>query len=92
MTYEFGIAEQEWKAIRRKYDLSVHTAAAAAATAGVASAVSLGVVQGALGVAMPLVMYLYKAAADGKQLKGDLEQFRLKVPMSLFVDLQKASP
>jgi len=51
--------------------------AAAAATTGV----SLGLVQGVLGVAMPLVMYLFKATADGKQLKGDLEQFRLKVPM-----------
>ena len=92
LTQEHRVASADWAAIRRRHEdavrLSGRSAGFASVIGGIAGTVG-GPVTGALGVAMPFVLHLMMSDSAKKTMKGEAEEFRLRVPMSVFIDLEE---
>lgn len=93
LTQEYRAARADWETIRSRYDDRIRTSGRETGVASVIGAGLSGVggpVTGALGIAMPLVLHLLRSDAAGRAMTGDQREFRLKMPMSVFIDLGNA--
>jgi hypothetical protein len=91
LTQEYRAASADWDAIKNRYSDRVRTSGRDTGVASVIGAGLTGVgglVTGTLGVALPLVLHLLRSDAAGKAMAGEQRGFRLKVPMSVFIDLE----
>lgn len=93
LTQEYRVAAADWGAIGSRYSDRVRMSGREAGVASVIGAGLVGVgglVAGALGIAMPLLLHLFRSDAAGKALAGEQREFRIRVPMSVFIDLETA--
>lgn len=83
---EYQIAIAEWKAIKAKFQTAIWRNTVGVALAGVTGVPTIG---GALSLGLSFVSTLLLSANEARKLRTDQTVFRARIPMSVFVDVNK---
>jgi hypothetical protein len=86
--HEHEVATAEWKTIKARFKSAVRQNTILGAFGGIAAAPTIG---GAFSLGLSFVTLLLLSANDARRLRVDQNEFRARIPMSIFVELRKSS-
>jgi hypothetical protein len=84
--HEHEIATAEWKVIKAKFKSGLWRNTIGSAVGGITAAPTIG---GAFSLGLSFVTLLLLSTNDARRLRVDQDEFRARIPMSIFVDVHK---